>query len=194
MPTPPDTTPDSRPPRRRWPRRLRLAAIAAVVAALAVAGIPVYVHPQIDPLRPADAIVVLGGTPYERFDLGLDLARRGLAPELVIAASTGIDDPRMDRYCRGGHPFRVACFEPRPWTTQGEAQEIRRRAELGHWRHIIVVTFTPHISRARYIIGKCFDGELTMIASPAPTNPAYQGWMYVRQSAGYLKAFTETGC
>ena len=192
MSTPPDTTPGRRRVRLRL---LRLpAAIVAAVVAVALAGLPVFVHPQVDPLRQADAIVVLGGTPYERFDIGIDLARSGLAPELVIAASTGLDDPRMDRYCRTGYPFRVQCFEPHPWTTQGEAQEIRRLAAKGHWRHIIVVTFTPHVSRARYIIGKCFDGELTMVASPAPTNLAYQAWMYVRQSAGYLKAFTETGC
>ncbi|MBF6353498.1 YdcF family protein [Nocardia higoensis] len=195
------TTPGTTPPRRGrlslpgplGVLRLPLAVVAAVLA-VAVAGLPVFVHPQIDPLRPADAIVVLGGTPYERFDIGVDLARAGLAPELLIAASTGLDDPLMDRYCRGGYPFRVQCFEPRPWTTQGEAQEIRRRAESGGWRHIIVVTFTPHVSRARYIIGKCFDGELTMVASPAPTGLAYQAWMYLRQSAGYLRAFTETGC
>ncbi|WP_084495662.1 YdcF family protein [Nocardia shimofusensis] len=194
--TPGATTPHRcRPSLRGLLCLLRLPlAIAATITALALAGIPVFVHPQLDPLRPADAIVVLGGTPYERFDIGVDLARAGLAPELVIAASTGLDDPLMDRYCRGEYPFRVQCFEPRPWTTQGEAQEIRRRAESGGWRHIIVVTFTPHISRARYIIGKCFDGELTMVASPAPTGLAYQGWMYLRQSAGYLRAFTETGC
>ncbi|WUI33384.1 YdcF family protein [Nocardia sp. NBC_00416] len=165
-----------------------------MVALAAVAGRPVFVDPQLDPLRRADAIVVLGGTPYERFDLGLELAREKWAPELLISASTGLDDPHMDRYCRTAQPFRVSCFEPRPWTTRGEAQEIRRRADAEGWRHIIVVTFTPHISRARYIVGRCFDGELTMVASPGRTDALFRTWMYVRQSAGYLKAFTESGC
>ncbi|MGW6336485.1 YdcF family protein [Nocardia rhamnosiphila] len=177
--------------RRRWRVPLALLVLATLAA---VAGWPVFVRPQVDPLRRADAIVVLGGTPYERFDVGLELARQQWAPEVLIAASTGLDDPRMDRYCRTGYPFRVTCFEPHPWTTRGEAQEIRRRAEAGGWRHIIVVTFTPHVSRARYIVGRCFDGELTMIASPSRTDPVFQAWMYVRQTAGYLKAFTESGC
>lgn len=164
------------------------------VCAAAVGGLPVFVYPQVDPLRRADAIVVLGGTAYERFDLGLDLAERGYAPELVISASTGLDDPMMAKYCAGQYPFRVACFEPDPWTTRGEAQEIRRRAETEGWRHIIVVTFTPHVSRARYIVGKCFDGELTMVASPSESGPGFWAWMYLRQSAGYLKAVTEFGC
>lgn len=176
----------------QWWQAAVTGLILVIVAA--VVGLPVFVHPQLDPLRPADAIVVLGGTPYERFDIGLELARQRWAPELLISASTGLDDPRMDRYCRTGYPFRVTCFEPRPWTTRGEAQEIRRRAAAQGWRHIIVVTFTPHVSRARYIVGRCFDGELTMVASPSRTDPLFQAWMYVRQSAGYLKAFTEFGC
>lgn len=170
------------------------SGLLALLAAAVLAGLPVYVYPQVDPLRSADAIVVLGGTAYERFDVGLDLAERGYAPELVIAASTGIDDPHMAKYCDGRFPFRVACFEPDPWTTRGEAQEIRRRAEAEGWRHIIVVTFTPHVSRARYIVGKCFDGELTMVGSPSPSGLPFLAWMYLRQSAGYIKAATEFGC
>lgn len=170
------------------------AAVIAILVVLTACGWPIYVRPQVDPLRPADAIVVLGGTPYERFDVGLDLAQRGYAPQLVISRSTGANDPVMDKYCDGGFTFQVSCFEPDPWTTQGEAQEIARRAQQYGWKHIIVVTFTPHVSRARYIIGKCFDGELTMIASPSPSGLRFWSWMYLRQSGGYLKAFSESGC
>ncbi|QDP81432.1 YdcF family protein [Nocardia otitidiscaviarum] len=171
-----------------------LVVLVALVVGIGVAGVPVFVHPQVDPLRPADAIVVLGGTAYERFDLGLRLARQGYAPELVISRSTGIDDHVMDRYCDGTFDFRVSCFVPDPWTTQGEAQEIARRADTGHWRHIIVITYTPHVSRARYIVGKCFRDELTMVASPADSGPLFWAWMYVRQSAGYVRAFLQPGC
>ncbi|MEV0355798.1 YdcF family protein [Nocardia sp. NPDC050697] len=195
LPEPADPAPPAG-PRFAVLRRVAvgLAGLLLVLGVLTAAGLPVFVHPQVDPLRPADAIVVLGGTPYERFDLGLELAERGLAPELVISASTGLNDPVMAKYCAGEHPFRVSCFEPEPWTTQGEAQEIRRRAAAEQWRHIIVVTFTPHVSRARYIVGKCFGGELTMVASPSRTDLPFTAWMYIRQSAGYLKAFTEIGC
>ncbi len=171
-----------------------VATLVAVLAAIVYAGIPVYVHPQLDPLRPADAIVVLGGTAYERFDLGLDLARRGLAPELLISRSTGAGDPAMNRYCAGHFDFTVSCFVPDPWTTQGEAREIGRRAKLSGWKHLIVITYTPHVSRARYIVEKCFDGEITMVASPSDSGLAFWAWMYVRQSAGYVRAFAQTGC
>ncbi|MCM6778128.1 YdcF family protein [Nocardia sp. CDC159] len=171
-----------------------LVGFAVLVAGLAVAGLPVFVHPQIDPLRPADAVVVLGGTAYERFDMGLDLAGRGYAPELLISRSTGTDDHVMDRYCDGGYSFHVDCFVPDPWTTQGEAREIARRAARFGWRHLIVITNTPHVSRARYIVGTCFSGEITMVASPAESGWRYWAWMYVRQSGGYLRAFLSPGC
>lgn len=151
-------------------------------------------HPQTDPLRHADAIVVLGGTAYERFDLGLDLAKQGYAPYLSISQSTGADDRKMDKYCKGKFTFTVSCFIPDPWTTEGEAQEVHRRAAQYGWHHIIVITFTPHVSRARYIVGKCFDGELTMIASPAPSGISFWTWMFIRQSGSYVKAFLTPGC
>lgn len=171
-----------------------LVGSVVLIAGVAIAGLPVFVRPQIDPLRPADAIVVLGGTAYARFDIGLDLARRGYAPDLLISRSTGADDPVMDKYCDGEYPFHVQCFVPDPWTTQGEAQEIARQAARHGWRHIIVVTNTPHVSRARYIVGKCFSGEITMRASPAESGLRYWAWMYVRQSGGYLRAFVTPGC
>ncbi|AMW18656.1 YdcF family protein [Mycobacteroides chelonae] len=186
-------TADRRP---RWRRRVLLAviAIAVLTTGFVTAGWRVYMHPQTDPLRPADAIVVLGGTPYERFDVGLDLAKRGYAPYLLIAQSTGANDRNMDKYCKGHFTFTVSCFIPDPWTTEGEAQEIRAKAQELGWHHIIVITFTPHVSRARYIVGKCFDGELTMVASPTPSGVAFWSWMFIRQSGSYVKAFLTPGC
>jgi uncharacterized SAM-binding protein YcdF (DUF218 family) len=173
---------------------LAVIAIAVLTTGFVTAGWRVYMHPQTDPLRPADAIVVLGGTPYERFDVGLDLAKRGYAPYLLIAQSTGANDRNMDKYCKGHFTFTVSCFIPDPWTTEGEAQEIRAKAQELGWHHIIVITFTPHVSRARYIVGKCFDGELTMVASPTPSGVAFWSWMFVRQSGSYVKAFLTPGC
>lgn len=184
-------------PRRPWWRRRILLAcitITVLIAGFVTAGWRVYMNPQTDPLRAADAIVVLGGTPYERFDVGLDLAKRGYAPYLLIAQSTGADDRNMDKYCKGHFTFTVSCFIPDPWTTEGEAQEIRAKAQEFGWHHIIVVTFTPHVSRARYIVGKCFDGEITMVASPTPSGVAFWSWMFVRQSGSYVKAFLTPGC
>lgn len=174
---------------------LRWVAVSVTLIAFAgIAGWPVYVHPQVDPLQKADAIVVLGGTAYQRYDLGLELAQHGYARQLLISRSTGVSDPNMDKYCAGHYDFAVNCFEPHPRTTRGEAEEIGRRAKQQGWHRVTVVTFTPHISRARYIVGKCFDGELTMVVSPTPSGLRFWTWMYIRQSAGYLRAFLQRRC
>jgi uncharacterized SAM-binding protein YcdF (DUF218 family) len=177
--------------RRRW---AVVGVVCALVAAWVGLGWRVYGHPQTDPLRKADAVVVLGGTPYERFDLGLKLAQEGYAPYLLISQSTGANDHNMDKYCHGHFSFTVKCFIPDPWTTEGEAREIRSDAERYGWHHVIVITFTPHVSRARYIVGKCFDGDITMVASPAPTGFQFWAWMFIRQSGSYVKAFLTQGC
>lgn len=185
----------SSPKRTNRSRIFRACTAILIVAAFAcIAGWPVYVHPQIDRLRAADAIVVLGGTAYERFDVGLELAQHGYAPQLLISRSTGANDPVMDRYCHDERGFVASCFEPDPWTTHGEAQEIARRAQQHGWEHIIVVTYTPHVSRARYIVQQCFDGEVTMVASPSPSGLHFWAWMYVRQTAGYVRAFIDHTC
>ena len=59
---------------------------------------------------------------------------------------------------------------------------------------MIIVAFTPHISRAPFILQRCFDGELTMVASP--THISLLDWMfeYVYQTAGYVRAALQPGC
>ncbi|MBF6265082.1 YdcF family protein [Nocardia farcinica] len=162
-----------------------------VVLAVAVAALwPVYVRPRTDAPAPADAILVLGGAHDGREELGLLLARDGYAPRVLFS------DPyeysaRMNRICHGGYRFEVICFDPDPRTTRGEGRELARRARAEGWQRVIVVTFTPHISRARYIIGKCWDGELLFVdPRPALSIPRW-AYDYLYQSAAYLEAFFE---
>jgi hypothetical protein len=67
-----------------------------------------------------------------------------------------------------------------------------RRLVLGML--VVVALFTPHISRARYIIGKCFDGNLIMAACPTRLSVLDWVWMYVYQTAGYAKSMVQGGC
>jgi hypothetical protein len=58
----------------------------------------------------------------------------------------------------------------------------------------MVVTLRPHISRARFILEKCFNGELMMV--PIPTQLPLPIWAfhYVYQTAGYARAVLQPGC
>ncbi len=168
-----------------------VGVLGVVVAVLVVALWPVYVRPEVDEPARADAILVLGGAHDGREELGLRLARDGYAP-VVVFSDPYEHSPLMNRICHGGYSFRVECFDPRPRTTLGEGRELAARARAGGWHRVIVVTWTPHISRARYILGKCWDGDILLAdARPHISLPRW-AYNFAYQSAGYLKAFTES--
>ncbi|MEV3902893.1 YdcF family protein [Mycobacterium sp. NPDC050551] len=179
---------------RRRATRLLIAGCLALLIAVA-AGIPVYVRPQTDPLRHADAILVLGGQGGSRYRVGLDLASRGWAADLVVSNPEDAAIAWRRDYCASPPPrVTMHCFVPDPGTTKGEGRELRRLADRHGWKSVIVVTFRPHISRARFILEQCFDGELTMVASPTGTSAAEWAWQYTYQTAGYLRAVAQPGC
>lgn len=174
--------------------------IAVVVAALVVgAGLGInrtFVSPRVDrPLDRAGAIVVLGGEPYERFEYGLKLAAEGLSDEVVLSNSVGAQDERMGRLCSREIPgVRIRCFVPHPWTTRGEAYEIRKLAQQNHWDDLIVITTTAHVERARYILGRCTNARLQVTDYPEhrSVSESIYGWIY--QSGAWLKALSQSGC
>ena len=180
--------------RRRYIRRL-MASVCLLLIAAVIGGLPVYVRPQIDPLRHADAILILGGEGDSRYLVGLDLGLKGWAPTVVVSNPMAPDDPWLTDYCATPHPgLDLHCFVPDPPTTKGEGRELRRLAAQYSWRTVIVVTFRPHISRARFILEQCFDGDLVMVASPAHISVARWAFEYVYQTAGYLRAALQPGC
>ncbi|HYN34606.1 MAG TPA: YdcF family protein [Ilumatobacteraceae bacterium] len=160
-----------------------------------VAGLPVYVRPQLDPLRDADAILVLGGYGEERYLKGTELAMAGWAPNLVVSNAVGAGDVWKRNYCSTPPAgVRVHCFIPDPPTTKGEGRELRRLASLYGWRTVIVVTFRPHVSRARYILEQCFGGDLVMVAASPDISMLRWAYEYVYQTAGYLRALLQPDC
>ena len=136
-------------------------SVFGLVSVVVLTGVPVYVRPQIDPLRHADAVLILGGYDYDRYGFGLALAGEGWAPAVAVSNPNGPRDPWLTEFCARPHQeFELHCFIPDPDTTAGEARELRRLAAEHGWRTVIVVTFRPHISRARFILEQCFAGEL----------------------------------
>jgi uncharacterized SAM-binding protein YcdF (DUF218 family) len=174
-------------------RRVVVSVLALCV--IVAAGFPIYVSPQIDSLRRADAIFVLGGHGYERYSFALELALQGLASRVVVSNPAGEQDTWLTDLCEHQrYTFVVSCFDPEPATTAGEARELRRLATEEGWRDVIVVTFRPHISRARYILEQCFDGRLIMEDSPADLTFEDWLWAYLYQTVGYIKAASEPAC
>lgn len=172
-----------------------MVAVCLLLVVIVIAGMPVYVRPQIDQLRQADAIVVLGGPVGSRYPFGIGLAEQGWAPMLVMSTTDHPKDPLLKSYCDSPHPpLKVRCFVADPPTTKGEARELRKLAATYGWHTLIVVTFRPHISRARFILERCFDGNLIMVASPAELSVPRWAFQYVYQTAGYIRAVVDSGC
>jgi uncharacterized SAM-binding protein YcdF (DUF218 family) len=183
----------NRPTCRAVTRWFAVGCAFAVTAA--VAGLPAYVYPQTDPLRHADAIFVLGGYGWDRNSFGINLAKEGWAPIVVVSMWNPTRDPARTKVCEFPEPrITKLCFVADPSTTLGEARELRQLASEHGWRTVIAVTFRPHISRARYILEQCYDGELVMVASPADVSPARWIYEYFYQSAGYVRALLHSGC
>ena len=182
----------SHPQRRPW--RWVLVAVV-VLSVVTVLGWPVYVRPQRDKLRPADAIFVLGGPGDSRYTLGLEHALQGSAPQVVFSNPIGSDATWLTDLCmHQRYRFTVSCIEPDPPTTRGEARALRRLAQSKGWHSVIVVTDTPHISRARYILERCFDGVLIMNSNEGPLLPPDWAWSYVYQSVAFVRAALQSGC
>ncbi|MFQ6393470.1 YdcF family protein [Nocardia sp. KC 131] len=167
-----------------------LSSFVVVIAVLVAALWPVYVDPRVDQPETADAILVLGGAHDGREQLALRLAHEGYAPR-VLLSDPYEKSPMINRICHGGYSFEVICFDPSPRTTRGEGRELAELARAGNWHRVIVITFTPHISRSRYILERCWDGELLLVDPRPHLSVARWAHHYLYQSAGYLKAAFE---
>jgi len=144
--------------------RLLLVLVVAWVAA----GAWLFVVHHDDHPFGADAVVVLAGT-TQRLPVALELMRRGFAPVLVVSRSHPSGSRLQTEACRGGHRYRVICFDAHPFSTHGEAEEIGRLARANKWTRLDVVTSQFHVFRARLLVRRCYHGALRMIGAPQST-------------------------
>jgi uncharacterized SAM-binding protein YcdF (DUF218 family) len=177
-------------PSPRAARRLLVAGaltVVLVVVAVVVVNLKLFVWPDSDSLRHADAVVVLAGGDGERLDRGLALVRDGVAPTLV--ASTG-----PNRLCSYEQTFRVICFVPDPNNTRGEVEAVARIAKEHGWKRIVLVTSTYHVTRARLLLDRCYAG--TVEVSPASPHEGVFGWLasITHEWGGLAEALVHRDC
>jgi len=185
-----------------WVVRRVLLAIALLPVAVGFVGAPLYVDPLgraapagVPPADVADAIIALGGVEATA-TTAHRLAEAGVAPVLLIADPYDGDRPAIDRLCDSRPSgLEVSCFDPRPRTTRGEAREVARLAAERGWDRVVVVAPTYHITRARWIVERCFDGEIVMADTGEPFGAATWSYQYAYQSAAFVKATAfQQGC
>jgi uncharacterized SAM-binding protein YcdF (DUF218 family) len=162
-------------------RRL-LLVLGLLVAAWLVACLVLFVWPPAQTGAPAhtDAVVVLSGE-RARLPKALSLVRQGVAP--VLAISSVQETPgwlEARELCAAGRyeRARVVCFLARPYSTRGEARAVARIARQKHWRSIAVVTSTFHLTRAKLLFGRCYDGRTAWIGSTSPWWRLPEEWAF----------------
>lgn len=175
------------------------SSVAVVLVVVTASGFLLFNMAASDPLRPVDAMVVLGGEHDGRELHGLQLAQQGLAPVLLLSNPYD-DDPVMSQMCdRRIDKVEVICERPDPLTTGGEALFTHRLAAERNWHTFVIVTWRYHLPRARYVFSHCFADEphtLIMRAVPRAYDYSLLDWesVYFYQFAGFVKAWAEPAC
>ena len=163
----PAGTVDDRAPRRRKRRTVVIGTIAAVFLAFCGLTARLFIFPASGMPARVDAIVMMAG-PGDRYSTALRLASEHRAPVLVISRGS---DFVTSGPCAPPIPgVREICFDPRPDTTQGEAEYAARLARQYHWHSITLVTITPQDSRARLRMERCFSGHVYVMPAPIPAS------------------------
>jgi uncharacterized SAM-binding protein YcdF (DUF218 family) len=184
----------------RWagvaPRGLVVAVLVLLSAVAALVGVScaLFVWPSTDAPRAADALVVLGpGRHGERLEKARSLLGRGIAPVVVVSRSRRPGRwPLEDRLCaRKGS----ICFRSRPFTTRGEARIVGRLAAERRWHTLVLVTSTYHVTRARLLYGRCFDGQIRVVAADPRAGPRALVELVAHEWGGLLDAvLVERSC
>lgn len=178
-----------------------LGGCAALLLLWTGVGIFLFVVPQTDAPRKADALFVLAPS-AERISYAQELMEQGYAQTLAVSVPLAEDggEPGLSP-CATQRPYKIVCFSPSPVTTQGEARALQRLARDYGWKSVNVVTSQSHITRARIIMGRCFDGDIHMVASwrnmpiLASTNLGNSwAYVYVYETAALTKAATLQTC
>ena len=167
----------------RWRRALRLVARASITVCAVLLFSLACAFPfagrfliSEDPVAPADAIIVLGGTRNGRWLEALDLYEAKIAPHIVLSSdrSDGSDSEYQRRGVRisrtsdlvrdamvglGVPPDAVEVFPFPLDNTAHEAEASRILAQERGWRRLLIVSSKYHTRRARFAFERAFSGS-----------------------------------
>ncbi|WP_156156200.1 ElyC/SanA/YdcF family protein [Demequina maris] len=175
-----------------------MIAMLIPITVFVVASLLLYVYPAHDEPGPVDAVFVIGPPTDGRIALAQQMIAEGDTDTLVVSIHPGDVEreytPMADTVCTEPQPYTVICGEPDPFTTAGEAAWIRDLATENGWESVGVITFTPHLSRTRVIMERCWDGDLRYLDSQEHIPASYMLQQAFYQTAGFLKVAFRTGC
>jgi uncharacterized SAM-binding protein YcdF (DUF218 family) len=191
--------------RRRARRFLVVLALATAGTTFLLAGF-IIDHP--DPLAPADAIYVLGGSRISRALEAKELYASAMAPRIIISpgakeaaesqlAALSIHVPTEGEVARdilvgrlNVPPADVDVLPDAPDNTAQEAEMILGRVRTSHWTRLIVITDCASTRRAGFIFRRTLGPDVTITARCARTD-TYEPWLWWRSRATFRETFYE---
>jgi hypothetical protein len=176
-------------------RRARTAltiasSLVGLLVLVVVAGLPLYVFPPQGQVDRADLVYVIGPPTPPRIALAERLEADGVADDLLVSVSPSHD---VIRYPASALPVcdeaGTTCETPSPFTTKGEALMLTDYADGRTLGETVVITFTPHVARTRYIFDRCYDGHVTVVGVDQQLSLGDWIYQYAYQSAAFVKAW-----
>lgn len=170
-----------------------LIAVVALVATAIIAGLPLYVFPPQGDADGADLVYVIGPPREQRIDLAEKLRDDDPSLHALVSVSSS-DDKRGDAtfdassldFCQ---EHGVTCETPAPFTTKGEAKMLTEYAKTHKVGKTVVITFTPHVARTRYIFAKCYAGDVTVVGVDEHLSLTDWIYQYAYQTTAFVKAW-----
>ena len=165
--------------RRFWAVALTLVAAFWLFVLI---GLPLYVFPPVDEVHKSEVAFVLGPPADARLALAERLRDEGVVGRIVISVQPEHGQTADDiALCREPD---VTCQVADPYTTRGEVLMMQEQGSPS----VIVVTTMPHVARTRYLFGKCYSGDFTVVAADRPASVAQWAYQYAYQSVAFVKA------
>jgi hypothetical protein len=178
------TVPDVRSRAPRW-----LLAAATLVAFFCVLTAVLFIFPATGSNTRADAVVVLDDGIGVRRAKAIQAVTAGVAPNLVISHHS---DRPQDCPTNIAN-VTIVCFSPVEDTTKGEAKGIALIAKERGWTSLIFVTDPPHVTRAKWLLSRCFPGKVGAITTKV-TNRDWPIRIVYEWAAATKAVLTQRSC
>jgi hypothetical protein len=170
---------------------LVITILTGLVFALTAAGLPFYVFPPTDETSEVDAVFALGPISALTIEAAHEISREnGGVPILMSVPEAEARSKRLNVQCE--EPG-VVCRVAEPFTTSGEARLANGVSAKHGWKTIAIVANVGQVTRARYIFGRCYQGQVRVVSAGVPGTFLDWAERYAYQTAAFVKAIN-TAC
>jgi hypothetical protein len=167
-------------------RRVRIVGLALGLLCVGWLGFSYIAieHPTTNRPERADAILVLGPELIPKVDQAVRLASIFRIDQLAISVGDAPGQSHAGLCVKPPPTITVTCFTPDPYTTRGEARALGKLANERGWTNVIVIAPKAQISRARFLIERCYHHGLQMVQADGGNGVPFSQLTYQTAALG----------